>query len=56
MKAVLMTAPGGPEVLEQRDISEAQITASDQVKVKLLGAGVNPIDTKLRATCRRRRR
>lgn len=49
MKAILMTAPGGPEVLEPREIPEPQITAADQVKVKLRGAGVNPIDTKLRA-------
>ena len=48
MKAVLMTAAGGTEVLEQRDIDEPQIAAADHVKVKLLGAGINPIDTKLR--------
>lgn len=44
-----MTAAGGPEVLELRDIPEPQITAGDQVKVRLRGAGINPIDTKLRA-------
>ena len=48
MKAVLMTATGGPEVLALSEIPEPQLMAADQVKVKLLGAGVNPIDTKLR--------
>jgi NADPH2:quinone reductase len=49
MKAMLMTAAGGPEVLELRDLPEPRITVDDQVKVKLRGAGINPIDTKLRS-------
>ncbi|MBI5039698.1 MAG: zinc-dependent alcohol dehydrogenase family protein [Gammaproteobacteria bacterium] len=49
MKTLLMTAAGGPEVLQLRDIPEPRITAADQVKVKLRGAGINPIDTKLRS-------
>lgn len=49
MKAILMTAVGGPDVLEPRELPEPQIMAADQVMVKLRGAGVNPIDTKLRA-------
>ncbi|MFN2309188.1 MAG: zinc-dependent alcohol dehydrogenase family protein [Gammaproteobacteria bacterium] len=49
MKAVLMTAAGAPAVLEWRDVAEPQLTAEDQVKVRVQGAGVNPIDTKLRA-------
>ena len=49
MKAILMTATGGPEVLQLReDVAEPQLQSRDQVKVRLRGAGVNPIDTKLR--------
>lgn len=48
MKAVLMTAAGTPGVLEWREVAEPQLTADDQVKVRLQGAGVNPVDTKLR--------
>lgn len=49
MKAVVMTAVGGPEVLQLQDVTETAIQAADQVKVRLLGAGINPIDTKLRS-------
>jgi NADPH2:quinone reductase len=48
MKAVVMTGPGGPEVLEFVDIPDPEITHPGQVKVRLYAAGVNPIDTKLR--------
>ncbi|MBI5462872.1 MAG: alcohol dehydrogenase, partial [Gammaproteobacteria bacterium] len=46
MKAVTMTATGGPEVLQACELPEPRIMAADQVKVKLRGAGINPIDTK----------
>lgn len=49
MRAVLMTAPGGPEVLELREIPEPAIVSPGQIKIRLRAAGVNPIDTKLRA-------
>lgn len=49
MKAVVMTETGGPEVLAVREVDEPCITSPDQVKVRLHGAGINPIDTKLRA-------
>ena len=49
MKAVLMTNTGAPDVLVWQDVSEPEITAPTQIKVKLKAAGVNPIDTKLRA-------
>jgi NADPH2:quinone reductase len=48
MKAVLMSAPGGPEVLEVGDLEEPRIQAPTQVKVRLKAAGVNPVDTKIR--------
>lgn len=49
MKAILMTAAGAPEILELHDVAEPPITQPHQVKVRLRGAGINPIDTKLRA-------
>ena len=49
MKAIVMAAPGGPEVLQYRDWPEPQITADHQIKVRLHGAGVNPVDTKIRS-------
>lgn len=49
MHAVVMTAPGGPEVLSLTECPEPEIVTPTQVKVRLSAAGVNPIDTKLRA-------
>lgn len=49
MKAIVMTRPGGVDVLEARDIEEPRITAPDQIKVSLHAAGINPIDTKVRS-------
>lgn len=43
-----MHAPGGPEVLQVERLPEPEITSPTQLKVRLLAAGVNPIDTKLR--------
>jgi NADPH2:quinone reductase len=48
MKAIMMTAIGGPDVLELRDIDEPQISTATQIKVRLKAAGVNPVDTKIR--------
>jgi NADPH2:quinone reductase len=48
MKAILMTAVGGPEVLSLQEIDEPQLTTPTEIKVKLHAAGVNPIDTKVR--------
>jgi NADPH2:quinone reductase len=49
MKAVLMTCEGAPDVLEYRDVPEPAVRSSTQIKVRLQAAGVNPVDTKLRA-------
>ena len=49
MKAVLMTEVGGPEVLHLQDMAEPEITNPAQVKIRLKAAGINPIDTKVRA-------
>ncbi len=48
MKAVLMTAPGNPEVLQLREIANPLPPQNTELLVRLKAAGVNPIDTKLR--------
>ena len=49
MKAILMTATGGPEVLEPAEVPTPAPAEPSQLKIRLLAAGINPIDTKLRA-------
>lgn len=49
MQAVVMTAVGKPEVLRLREIPRPEITQPGQLRVRLRAAGVNPLDTKLRA-------
>ncbi|NEO92303.1 MAG: zinc-dependent alcohol dehydrogenase family protein [Moorea sp. SIO3G5] len=48
MKAILMTAPGTPEVLQLQDVPAPTIQKDTEILVRLHAAGVNPIDTKLR--------
>ncbi len=48
MKAVIMTTPGNPEVLQLQDVPEPEITQPTEILVRLEAAGINPIDTKLR--------
>jgi NADPH:quinone reductase len=50
MRAVLMTAVGGPEVLQVAELPEPQITGEREVKVRLRAAGINPVDYKLRSS------
>ncbi|MES9992426.1 MAG: zinc-dependent alcohol dehydrogenase family protein [Candidatus Thiodiazotropha sp.] len=49
MKAVVMRESGGPGVLSVEEVRNPEITSTSQVKVRIEAAGVNPIDTKLRA-------
>ena len=49
MKAILATAPGSIEVLQLRDIPKPELPSPYHLRVKIAAAGVNPIDTKLRA-------
>jgi NADPH2:quinone reductase len=49
MQAILMNHPGGPEVLELRSLPLPELPSAQQVRVRLHAAGVNPVDTKLRA-------
>lgn len=48
MNAVMMTAVGGPEVLQWRDVPIPGIQHPHEIRVRLKAAGVNPLDTKLR--------
>ena len=48
MKAMLMTAAGGVEVLQLREIDKPDLLSPQYIRVKLSAAGINPIDTKLR--------
>lgn len=50
MKAVQMREAGDINVLQFVDVDEPKIQSATEVKVKLHAAGVNPIDTKIRAT------
>jgi len=48
MRAILMTATGKPEVLHPAELPDPE-PGPCQVRVRLQAAGVNPVDTKLRA-------
>ena len=48
MKALVMTAPGNPDVLQVRELPIPSIHGR-QLLVRLKAAGINPLDTKLRA-------
>ncbi len=48
MKAMLMTAAGGPDVLQLREIPKPALPTPHHVRAKLAAAGINPLDTKLR--------
>jgi NADPH:quinone reductase len=49
MRAVEMTAVGGPEVLQVREVPEPELTSDRDIKVRLAAAGINPADYKIRA-------
>lgn len=49
MQAILMTRTGGPEVLESATVPVPGLPTPQHLLVRLHAAGVNPIDTKLRA-------
>lgn len=49
MQAILMTAAGSTAVLQLRDINLPELPDAQHLRVKLAAAGVNPLDTKLRA-------
>jgi len=49
MKAIQMREPGGPEVLSLVDLPQPALSSETDVLVRLHAAGVNPVDTKIRA-------
>jgi len=49
MKAVEMSQPGGPSVLELVERPRPGLAGPDEILVRLVAAGVNPVDTKIRA-------
>jgi NADPH2:quinone reductase len=48
VKAVLISAPGNPEVLQLGQVPDPVIQQPSEMLVRLKAAGINPIDTKLR--------
>lgn len=49
MKAIVVHKFGAPDLLQLEEVSAPVLTADTQVKIRVLAAGVNPIDTKLRS-------
>ena len=49
MQAILMTAAGNADMLQLREIARPGLPSPHHLLVKLAAAGVNPLDTKLRA-------
>jgi len=49
MRAMMIQKSGAANLLQQTDIDKPTISEPDQVLVQVFAAGVNPIDTKLRA-------
>lgn len=48
MRAIVMTATGSPEVLQLQEWAEPEIIQATDVKIKVMAAGINPVDTKIR--------
>jgi NADPH2:quinone reductase len=48
MQVIMVKEAGGVDVLHLEDVAKPEVCAADEVIVKVMAAGVNPIDTKLR--------
>jgi NADPH2:quinone reductase len=48
MRAMVISEPGTLEALKLQEIDKPEITGPNQILVRVMAAGVNPIDTKLR--------
>ncbi|HKJ88129.1 MAG TPA: zinc-dependent alcohol dehydrogenase family protein [Gammaproteobacteria bacterium] len=48
MKAVVMSAPGAPGVLEMEEVADPFISGARDLLIRLKAAGINPVDTKMR--------
>ena len=49
MKAILMNTAGDASVLQLHEIAKPDLPSAHHLRVKLAAAGINPLDTKLRA-------
>jgi len=49
MRAILMAAAGSPDTLQTQEIPLPLLPSSSHLRIKLAAAGINPLDTKLRA-------
>lgn len=49
MKAIVMTAPGKPDVLQLQEMPDPKIEQPTELLIRLIAAGINPIDTKIRS-------
>jgi len=49
LQAILATAAGGTDVLQLKEVPLPELPSPHHVRVRLAAAGVNPVDTKLRA-------
>jgi len=48
MRAVVISESGSPDVLNVEELDQPQITEPNQLLIRVMAAGINPIDTKLR--------
>lgn len=48
MKAIVMTAPGAPDVLQLREVPMPTLHSDSALLVRIKAAGLNPLDAKLR--------
>ena len=49
MRAILMTAAGSADVLQAHELPLPALPSTRHLRVKLVAAGINPLDTKLRS-------
>jgi len=48
MEAIVMTAVGGPEVLQLKSVPRPEIEDPHQILIRVMAAGVNPADLRVR--------
>jgi len=49
MRAILMTAAGTADVLQQHEVPLPPLPSASHIRIRLAAAGINPLDTKLRS-------
>jgi NADPH2:quinone reductase len=48
MQAILLTAPGGTDVLKLSEVPLPELSTPEHIRVRLHAAGINPVDYKMR--------